>query len=795
MGLSQSVESFGGRFIFTEDSLITASESFYVTGIFRHPRNTYNADSIRVGDIIVDCGCNAYTVDTIYSILSSIATLRITPQDTSINDILSCTGGILRANSPPNGTYTVPASLPDQIADCIQNYNFANIASGDGNGLFDAVNEGGTLAVSNIQVDTSSGLTIVNDNGDDYFRIADGEIEMTAGEQNTIFTFADNLFEFDGSVSFKFAQDEAYISPSGGTLISWSSTSNATQLNIGDTLRIRQSIIMSDSMPTSASLANKQVLLFDDLTRQFSSISPDSLGGGDGSIYTADGTLTGDRTIDSDGYLLLNNGGFFAIADSTWYAAQGIIGEIPSGVVYGISNIGLTFPYRLFPGVNAILSQSEYSTATSYYDETFYAALVAKDGADSSQVIVGDADIRLYADTLDATGVTTFLGFPSGADGNGLFDADNEGDTIRVNSAYFTDLTITHANEDTELIFNNEMFDVLVESQAVPAGDRAVLHLDTLGRAVIGVQPGTPESYVGFDLAIGNSVGLLVQLADVFPDSGQILVAGADSLFRFADMPSGADGNGLIDALPAGDVTINAANNALVIDSASYILQRGTGSLIGFPHWNWYNFMGFGEGSSFFGIESSANGSSQIATSFEITGLDTFFYAQMLYTISNDSIRSEVRADKRGVQITGDTLDATGVTTFLGFPSGSDSQTLSTSNDSLTISGGNTVKLPITELLRDSVTTTTMTIDLETRYQKVVQIDMATATNLTLTINNPTDAGVYTFHFIGTSGTDNVTWPAAFLDAAGTALGTDALTTGTMYTCYYSSTDAKYYCK
>jgi hypothetical protein len=95
----------------------------------------------------------------------------------------------------------------------------------------------------------------------------------------------------------------------------------------------------------------------------------------------------------------------------------------------------------------------------------------------------------------------------------------------------------------------------------------------------------------------------------------------------------------------------------------------------------------------------------------------------------------------------------------------------------------------------DSVTTTTLTIDLEYQYQRVQEIDMTSATNLTLTISNPAPGGVYTFHFLGVSGTDNVTWPASFYDAAGTALGTDALTTGTFYTCYYNPNRAKYYCK
>ncbi|MBK6622898.1 MAG: hypothetical protein IPG32_19305 [Saprospirales bacterium] len=86
---------------------------------------------------------------------------------------------------------------------------------------------------------------------------------------------------------------------------------------------------------------------------------------------------------------------------------------------------------------------------------------------------------------------------------------------------------------------------------------------------------------------------------------------------------------------------------------------------------------------------------------------------------------------------------------------------------------------------------------------------METCTSTTLTVNNPWSAtdidatyptfegetGVYSFHFLGISGTDNITWPADFLDMNGTALGTDALTTGTMYTCYRNPVSAKYYCK
>jgi hypothetical protein len=140
--------------------------------------------------------------------------------------------------------------------------------------------------------------------------------------------------------------------------------------------------------------------------------------------------------------------------------------------------------------------------------------------------------------------------------------------------------------------------------------------------------------------------------------------------------------------------------------------------------------------------------------------------------------------------------------------SGDPDQTLSVSNDSLTISGtGNTVRVPGNGFLRDSVTTTTITVDLANHNNAVVVLKMESATNLTLTINNPWgfatgsypnqtgESGVYTFHFRGVSGTDNITWPANFFDMGGTALGTDALTTGAAYTCYYDPLEDKYYCK
>jgi hypothetical protein len=102
---------------------------------------------------------------------------------------------------------------------------------------------------------------------------------------------------------------------------------------------------------------------------------------------------------------------------------------------------------------------------------------------------------------------------------------------------------------------------------------------------------------------------------------------------------------------------------------------------------------------------------------------------------------------------------------------------------------------PAVNFDRDSITSTTLTIDLEYNYQGIHEIDMTSATSLTLTISNPSQTGVYTFHFFGVSGTDNVTWPANFYDMNNTALGTDALTVGTAYTCYYNPHRSNYYCK
>lgn len=87
----------------------------------------------------------------------------------------------------------------------------------------------------------------------------------------------------------------------------------------------------------------------------------------------------------------------------------------------------------------------------------------------------------------------------------------------------------------------------------------------------------------------------------------------------------------------------------------------------------------------------------------------------------------------------------------------------------------------------------TQTIDLQSKYVGVHQIDVTSASSpLTLTINNPVDGGVYTFHVLNASSND-VVYPAAFLNADGTSLGTVTYSGDDFVTCYYDGTN--YYCK
>lgn len=132
LGVGQAVEEFGARFVITDATLIPSTDSFYITGFLRHPRASFNGDSVMVGDIIVDADCNIFTIDSILGTVSNTIEVRVMPADTTVNTIRKATGGILRANAPPNGTFTLPANVPIEILDCLINYNFQAVVGGSG---------------------------------------------------------------------------------------------------------------------------------------------------------------------------------------------------------------------------------------------------------------------------------------------------------------------------------------------------------------------------------------------------------------------------------------------------------------------------------------------------------------------------------------------------------------------------------------------------------------------------------------------------------------------------------------
>lgn len=95
---------------------------------------------------------------------------------------------------------------------------------------------------------------------------------------------------------------------------------------------------------------------------------------------------------------------------------------------------------------------------------------------------------------------------------------------------------------------------------------------------------------------------------------------------------------------------------------------------------------------------------------------------------------------------------------------------------------------------------TTLSVDLSSSLNRIVQIDMtsaSTASNVTFTISNPTTAGIYTFHFQNTSGSGhNVDFPTNFLKADGTTWDGGSTVTydaDEWVACYYDGTN--YYCK
>lgn len=195
--------------------------------------------------------------------------------------------------------------------------------------------------------------------------------------------------------------------------------------------------------------------------------------------------------------------------------------------------------------------------------------------------------------------------------------------------------------------------------------------------------------------------------------------------------------------------------------------------------------------------------------------------------------------DNQALSLTSNTLSLTngGSVDLSGYLDNTDAQELSLSGANLSISGGNTISLaglgdgtgtddqtaaevPYTDnnsfghtdlqgavdslvqevqTLRDEQvikppsTSGTITANLANKRGRIFQVNLTPAPSpSTLVVNNPREAGVYTFQFIGVTNND-VAFPANFYNADETSLGTVTFTASDFITCLYDGAD--FYCK
>jgi len=364
-------------------------------------------------------------------------------------------------------------------------------------------------------------------------------------------------------------------------------------------------------------------------------------------------------------------------------------------------------------------------------------------GTDDSDFYI-EQGYMTFAASDNSDDVLAGLNIQSYSDGdNRLYISDNAG----------ANDTTTLFHQDAVGTFIGTIIDPSTFGSGGMADATAVLDVDN--------ESGEDETMRIRGLAIDNAADSVL----VITGTGYVGLVHKDSL------SGGADGNGLIDALPAGNVAINANTNALTVSGMTSV-NLGVLNTDGIVN--------------FFGDS---------------------VYIEM-YNEGAGGALTYVRGYERKIQLESDTLDATGITTFLGFPGGADDQNLTSSRDTILINDGTDIRTPGVGFFRDSVTGAAITVDLKKYNEAFVSIRCTSVTSTTLTVNNPWselidatyptfegEAGVYSFRFWDISGTDNITWPATFYDMGGTALGTDALTVATVYTCYYDPVQAAYFCK
>lgn len=213
---------------------------------------------------------------------------------------------------------------------------------------------------------------------------------------------------------------------------------------------ILRSHIDETSKQSSIEIADNFIVFDADSLQVFGAldIPPDSLLGISGTLVTRtsladiaallndgngiiDSLPNGDVLIAANHHALLLQGSAFVVTtDSTFYAEHALPGYIPGNVSY----IFASAPFEIFPGLTVTdsLGTDGYANVGSSYDGEIYSHLVYYRGGDTSLVRVDAGGVIVIGDTMDISGVTTLIGFPSGADGNGIFDATNDGDTTAI---------------------------------------------------------------------------------------------------------------------------------------------------------------------------------------------------------------------------------------------------------------------------------------------------------------------------------------------------------------------------
>ena len=170
------------------------------------------------------------------------------------------------------------------------------------------------------------------------------------------------------------------------------------------------------------------------------------------------------------------------------------------------------------------------------------------------------------------------------------------------------------------------------------------------------------------------------------------------------------------------------------------------------------------------------------STTNEIQSIDTF-------QITSNTLELSLDSDGEAAK----TVDLS------GYLDNTDAQTLGVTGDDITLTNGGSVSV-INTVESNTAASTTITVDLQSARNRIVQVDMtsaSTASTVTLSVSNPVTGGVYTFHFQNTNvGGHDIDFPANVLQADGTAW--DGSTTvnyaaDDWLTCYYDGTN--YHCK